>query len=492
MKRKKTVYSIISLVLAAALSLTACSKQGGLVNVPGHVGTEGGSGQVKTMLSEARIEYDKVSMSPGILVDLVGYETDAEKIAVFEGDILPRSFSVVDNKTGEKIFHGVVEEKIEATEGTLACGIGDFSEIIEPGDYHIEAELLGYSKDFSISEGIYEKLLKEKFESLRALRFDDSTAEYVPLEDKPETRLEVSGGWTTGEGGQRDVAEGCLAIFDLIKAYDYFSDALDGVLLAEGSDKRSPIIDEIIYEANWLTKLQNRETGGVYTSVTLKKENENDAGKLVIVGETTRATAYYCAVMANLSYFLSKTEPELSKECLLNAVLAWNCLEANKELVTESQKFRAAVELYRATGNTAYKDALDEYLKVHADRDFEERLEIDGAMSYMSTSKNVNLDYCTTLMRHFMSKAERNAISSKEARYLVEDGVEDEATLLRDVSELVEADFILTSQEYYKIEINYLHYFCGRNPESGICTSFSENPDTYAQFMILLGNLLSK
>ena len=493
MVKRRTAKSLILLLLAITTVLSSCKGAGEnagnpVINVNATQVTDR-----ESMLPEAQILYEKEEMKPGILVDLKGYDTEGEKLAIFEGDILPRLFFLIDNVTNETVYTGSVEVRYEADDENKASGVGDFSCVTEPGDYHIEADFLGASKDFKILPEMYEDLLASTFEGLKSLRMDDQKPEYIGLEDQLLTKIEVSGGWSTGSDGQRDVAEGCLAILDLIKAYEYFQQALnDNLAAGEDTETGSAVLDEVIFEAKWLMKMQNPETGGVYTGITLKKENENDPGKLVVVGETTRATAYYCAVMAELSYVLTKAVPSFSQECLKRAMLAWNCIEANKELVTESQKFRAAVEMYRATGNSVYKDVLNEYLKVHADRDFEERLELDAAMSYMSTSKNVELEYCTTLMRHFMSKTENIAVNSKEARYLVEEGVFDEAVLLRNVSELVEADFILTSQEYYRIEINYLHYFFGRNPESEICTALSGNPDFYAQFMILLGNLLSK
>ena len=40
-----------------------------------------------------------------------------------------------------------------------------------------------------------------------------------------------------------------------------------------------------------------------------------------------------------------------------------------------------------------------------------------------------------------------------------------------------------------KIEENYLHYLCGRNPSSKVMLDFPYDPDGYAMLLVLLGRL---
>lgn len=446
-----------------------------------------------TMLDEAEIAYEKEEMLPSIQVDLVGYQSESKKLAILEGSVIPQTFKVVDNSSGRVVYVGQTEKIKEYEDEGIVSARGDFSSITSEGSYHIEAELLGRSKDFEVKDNLYGKLMSECFLAFDGLRCPVLNSEYVSLEANPEEKLEVSGGFKTDEYGGRDVADGCLAIFDLLKAYDYYANSFgDDAGISESGNKIPDLLDEVIFELNWLMKMQNPETGGVYTSVTAKTLEDGSRGEMVVVGETTRATAYYCAAMAKASYSVKKYDEKLSKECLNRADQAWTCLEANKDIVASSQMFRAAVEMYRSTGFAKYKSAIEDYLKVNADKPFEDRLTEDAAMSYMSTSKEVDMNYCTLLMQNFMDETEGIAGRSKDARYLVDEDAEDTASLLRNLSLLVEADYILTSKEYENIEVNYLHYLCGRNPKAKRCDELTYNPDAYAQFLILVAKLSGK
>lgn len=164
-------------------------------------------------------------------------------------------------------------------------------------------------------------------------------------------------------------------------------------------------------------------------------------------------------------------------------------IEANKDLVDKTQMFRAAVEMYRATGYKVYNRIIDDYLKDNAGKEYTERIALDGAITYMATTRSTNKQYCTKLMEQYMERTEDKSNASKESRYLVESGDREDGVLLRNLSEILIVNYIISNKEYGTIEENYLHYFCGRNPENKICDSLKNSPDAYAQLMFLLGKL---
>lgn len=476
MRKKRLLTGFIGLMLCTAMLLSACGTATETAVATSETSTEAGPSRQGSMLEEAEILYEKEEMVPSIMVDQVGYMTGATKQAILKGSVLPDSFLVVDNATGQTVLSGEVEEMEDWDTEDALYGLADFSSLDEEGSYHLEAELLGVSMDFSISPAIYDDLVAAAVHGLEACKSGDRTEEKVPMESDPSRTLEVSGGFVTSADGQRSAEDGCIAALDLWKVYDYYRESLADVDLTA----------YIRYEIEWLNKLQNPETGGVYSSVSFKSDG---SGSLVVIGETTRATAYYAALMAKSSYEFAKTDEKFSKECLQHANLAWSCLEANKDIVSAAQMFRAAVEIYRATGGSDQKKVIDDYLSKHADEDYTDRISLDGAMSYMATSRSVDVTYCTTLMQHFMTKTEAIAGASKNARMFVDLSVTDESEMLRNLAELVEADYILTSREYSDIECNYLHYFAGRNETGSIHEDLSYSPDAYAEFLLLMGRL---
>lgn len=478
MKREGLTKSLI-LCLICGFLVTGCGEQ----TVTPEIVAFAETNNRQTMLDAPEIAYEKEEMLPSILVDLVGYLPTADKIAVIEAEILPGEFDLVNAETGEVVFTGEVRKKQCTEDGEKYTGYADFTEYTEEGSYYIETELLGRSRSFAIKKGIYDELFDRTIEGLRSLKDVESDDLYLQQENAGGLPVEVSGGWYTSQDGGKDVCVGCLSVLDLITAYEYFPKAYTD----ESGNGIPDILDEVIFETEWLMKMQNHETGGVYTAVSTLEEKP-EAG-LVVMGETTRATAYYCASLAHFSYVIKKYDPGFSTKCIEAAGEAWKCLEANKDLVAGTQMFRAAVEMYRATGNAVYRKVVEDYLKDNYDKDYEERIALDGAIVYMSSSRATVVNYCTGLMEHYMSRTENKSNAANASRYLVESAGLGEEELLRNLVEIIIVDFIISNAEYGTIEENYLHYFCGRNPGSTIMDGMKYNPDAYAEFIVLLGKL---
>ncbi|MCQ2519711.1 MAG: glycoside hydrolase family 9 protein [Lachnospiraceae bacterium] len=486
---KDMLCKLLTVFLLPALILSGCGNNQAVTDKA--VVSEKVSVDEKTlhMLDEPEILYEPVSMKPSIYVDLVGYVPNGEKVAVIEAGIIPRRFEIVDVKTGKSVYSGYVHERECPEDDETLSAIVDFSDFTAEGTYYISADFIGRSENFDIRSGIYEDLLKANFGGLYGLRDVTDKSDILSFESNADVTLDVSGGWITGEGRLKDVCEGCLAMQDLMLCIEYYPKAFSDDYGTETSGNKIPdILDEVMFEAEWLLKMQNPETGGVYTSVSVVG-NEKGEQKRVIMGETTRATAYFCSSMAKLSYVVKKYDGSFSTKCIEAANLAWKCLEANKDLVDKTQMFRAAVEMYRATGYKVYSRIIDDYLKDNANKEYTERIALDGAITYMATTRSTNKQYCTQLMEQYMERTENKSNASKESRYLVESGDREEAVLLRNLSEILIVNYIISNKEYGTIEENYLHYFCGRNPENKICDSLKNSPDAYAQLMFLLGKL---
>lgn len=478
--------ALILIMVLTAASLAGCGTetivQGNTVVNTAEPGKDG-------MLDEAVIDYEAEMSVPSIIVDLVGYQPGTEKKAIISSVELPDSFTIKDAETGETVYSGTVKVSDLSDPRGDSVGIADFSDFDEPGEYRIEAPYIGTGMVFSIREGIYDELLAGVFDSLELLRCSSARngnchSKDVPLETDAETLLDVKGGWHTGRGGERDVVTGCMAVYDLITAYEYAPKSFtDKMGIPESGNKIPDILDEAMVELNWLFKMQNPETGGVYSAVTLQDES------LVVEGEATRATVYFCVVMTHFSYVIRKFDGKYSTKCLNAAVKAWKCLDANRELVSPEQMYRAAVELYKATGQAAYKKAIDAYLKDNADNPLETRVAVDAAITHMSTARATDMDRCEKLMTSFMDRTHSKVAAARNNAFFVESVDMTAGELLRNTEELVITDYIISSVEYMKIEENYLHYLCGRNPSSRVMLEFPYDPDGYAMLLVLLGRL---
>jgi hypothetical protein len=91
-----------------------------------------------------------------------------------------------------------------------------------------------------------------------------------------------------------------------------------------------------------------------------------------------------------------------------------------------------------------------------------------------------------------MSRTEDKSDASRASRYLVEPGEIELNGLIRNVFELSVVDYIISNREYKMIEENYLHYFCGRNPESVVYCDMVNTPDAYAELLVVLAKTAAR
>jgi endoglucanase len=271
------------------------------------------------------------------------------------------------------------------------------------------------------------------------------------------------------------VVEDCLAVMDICTALEYYPSIFsDDIIISFSGNKIPDILDEAIYEVEWLLKMQNQKTGGVYASVVYSEEDS----QVKVVSETTKATAYFAACMAKFSITVKKYDAELSKKAFQAATLAWKCLEANKDIVTNEQRFRAAVEMYRASGSGVYNRVILDYLKDNADKAFESDSVLDGAITYLNTTRSVDMDYCTSLMSTFMDRTEEKINLAELNPYGIESEELSAEELLRNMFELIIVDYIISSNAYTETEEDYMHYLCGRNLKSAYLIDDINTPDS--------------
>lgn len=442
-----------------------------------------------SMLSEPSLDYEVPVANPIIIVDMGGYELLDEKTALIVTENIPRSFAVCDSSNDSVVYEGTVRIKAIEDEGEdeIDTGLIDFSDFCEPGKYYIKTNLYGRSLDFEVLEGRYQKLFDRAKAGLDNKRCTTCHSEEVPFESNLSEYKDVSGGWHTNNDCEKDVVEGCLAVMDICTMYEYYP----ALFADSNSDGIADIIDDALFETEWLFKMQNPGTGGVYTSVTYQQVAGSDKKQLVIGGETTRATAYFCACMAKVSYTIGRIDSIYASKAIQAAGMAWKCLEANRGIVSDDQMFRAAVEMYRATGYAAYSDVVDEYLKANSDKEYEGRTVLDGAVTYLDTQRRTNVDYCTHLMANFMSRTEKKVQSADSNRYSVESLELSTSDILRNAYEMILVEYIISSNAYTTNEKDCLHYLCGRNESSRDLLSNDLTPDDYVKVMCVAAKLNS-
>ena len=85
----------------------------------------------------AEFDYEVPVQIPNILVDQTGFLPDSDKVVVFRGKELPRTYTVCRLEDGKPCFEGEVLKQSFDKELGVNFAVGYFSDLTEEGDYYI-------------------------------------------------------------------------------------------------------------------------------------------------------------------------------------------------------------------------------------------------------------------------------------------------------------------------------------------------------------------
>jgi endoglucanase len=327
-----------------------------------------------------------------IAVNQIGYPARAAKIACFTK---AGEFRVVDAATGETVFTGRTGEARPDANSGVSVAHGDFTGLTAPGRYRIEMDGQS-SAGFEISERPYDELHRGLLKAFYYFRCGmDLVPEYAgpwthgachrrsaAVYGEPGRRVDGSGGWhDAGDYGKYTVPA-AKAVADLLLAYECYPEAFRRPVPIPETDGRMPdVLHECRYELDFLFRMQDERTGGVHHKLTtlrfppLNRKAEEDLDELYVMPVSPTATADFAAVMALASRICRPFDPAYADRCLAAARRAWDWLARNPDAPgyrnppdvftgeygdrhgDRDERYWAAAELYRATGEDAYREA---------------------------------------------------------------------------------------------------------------------------------------
>ena len=324
-----------------------------------------------------------------IFTNQVGFTPDSSKKAVL--DFGGTDFQVL-NENGESVYTGKAQHFGTDEISGEDVSVADFSDFKETGTFSISSDGAS-SAHFSISNNVYDKLMKDICKCFYFLRCGDAlTKEYAGVYyHKPchmtkatvygedTDPVDVTGGWhDAGDYGRYSTA-GAVAVAHLLYGVRYFKNLLDvkfDIPKVKGDKGDLPdILAEVKVELDFLKKMQ-REDGSVWHKVTTFCHApflmpEDDKGELFLFHVSSLATADIAAVFA-LAYSIYKDYDAAYADSLLTAskkaykwlkenpdeLLFFNAEGSNTGQYDEaediSNRFWAAASLYEATGEKSY------------------------------------------------------------------------------------------------------------------------------------------
>ena len=347
----------------------------------------------KAQSAQALPEYVSVA------VNQLGYTPDDEKVAVVKTDSTgEEEFIVCRVDNNETVYAGKLEEPVHDYAAKLDTRKADFSVLQEPGDYYVYTNE-GSSYAFSIKEDPYSDVFRDSVLMLYKQRcgiatdkavagefaHDKCHAEKAKVYDDQSKSVDVSGGWHDAGDYGRYVVAGAVATMDLLEAYEDYAVEDDDFGIPESGNGIPDILDEARYELDWMMKMQDPETGGVYHKVTalvfpetVGPEKETD--QLFLAPISQAATADFAAIMAKASIVYKEIDPEFCTNAKNAAMDAWAYLKADEtdkgfhnpsDIETGEypddkiidERYWAAVELYAA----GEQDVAEDIKKYSAD-----------------------------------------------------------------------------------------------------------------------------
>lgn len=317
----------------------------------------------------------------------VGYKTNGVKKAVFSGENIADDFTVVNCNSGEIAFTGKLTESKYYEDGDENVRIADFSPLQTEGEYYLVS---GNDKTatFTISEKVYKDalMLSKDFFHLHRCGCELTKEEAGEFAHKSchdtmariygtDKFMDANGGWHDAGDYGRYIVAAAKAVADLMMTYEFYKDKT----MCDNCAKS--LLEEIKYELDWMLKMQDKETGGVYHKVTCASfpdmcMPEDEKEELIISPISDTAIYDFVAIMAYVKrlYGMIPEYKEYADKCFDAALKALEFVEKTpaglfknpdgivtgeyNDYSSLDEKFWAYAELFKTTGDKKYEDVL--------------------------------------------------------------------------------------------------------------------------------------
>lgn len=323
-----------------------------------------------------------------IKTDQIGYAAKEKKVAVFPG-VEHCAFLVMNVSTNDIVLRGTTGDKFFHQPSQEEVSIADFSEIQAEGSYCIFSDDMEPSYPFVIGEAAYFPVLIDLFRMYYLQRCGMRLKkEYAGIYAHAcchagmaqiygtNEKKEVNGGWHDAGDYGRYIVAAAVAVSDLLLAWQENRPLFERSYRIPNNSGLPDFLDEVKYEIDWMLKMQDEKTGGVYHKVTCEKfpgfvMPEKETEQLVISPISATATADFAATLALAYEVYKEFNRDFADKCLSAAKYAYQALQKmpsedgfhNPEGIVTGEygdvcdvdeRYWAAAQLYKATGEECY------------------------------------------------------------------------------------------------------------------------------------------
>ncbi len=270
-------------------------------------------------------------------------------------------FRLVDAANGNEVWKGRTSAPAEWAPASESARVLDFSAFTGTGVFRLEVPGAATSLNFNIGPGVYAPL---RDAALKAYYFNRaSTALTEPLAGiwarpagHPDTRVVVHAsaagprrqagdvisapkGWYDAGDHNKYVVNSGISTHTLLAAWEHFPAqfASQKTGTPESGNGLPDLLNEVLWNLEWLLAMQDPDDGGVYHKLTNLSFDgtvmpHRATGERYVVQKSTAAALNFAATLAQASRVFAAFEaqkPGLSARMLATARLAWGWAQRN-------------------------------------------------------------------------------------------------------------------------------------------------------------------
>lgn len=291
-----------------------------------------------------------------IKINQLGYLPNASKIVAIP-TVSARKFSV-RSASGEVIKNGISSEPKPSTLSGESISQIDLSSIKDVGKYELSVDGIDETSTFEVINNRYEDLHKA---TLKAYYYNRAGLEITPeLGGKfaramghPDTEVIIHPsaasdarpagtvisspkGWYDAGDYNKYIVNSGISTYTLLQAFSQHEDYYNSLNLniPESNNNKADILDEIAWNLEWMSTMQDPNDGGVYHKLTTLNFSgiimpEEGKEPRFVVQKTTTAALNFAAVLAKASRVYKNIDADLSEKYEKQALAAFKWASIN-------------------------------------------------------------------------------------------------------------------------------------------------------------------
>jgi endoglucanase len=341
-----------------------------------------------------------------IKINQLGFLPGALKVAVVP-DVKTDTFTIVTAGSDTVVQTGKLGPAAFSPDAGDKVRLASFSQLAKPGRYQVRVAGLADSPPFEVGAGVLAELnaasIKAFYFNRAGMALDQRHAGiYARAAGHPDTQVLVHEsaasparpagtviaspkGWYDAGDYNKYIVNSGISTYTLLAAYEDFPGLFKQQKLAipESGNGLPDLLDEALWNLEWMLTMQDPADGGVYHKLTNKVFDgmvmpDQATQPRYVVQKTTAAALDFAAVMATASRVFAPFDtqlPGMSARMLAASKAAWQWAQAHpRELYRQPADIRtgeygdkdvrdefgwAAAELFIATGDAAYYKAMN-------------------------------------------------------------------------------------------------------------------------------------